>query len=299
MRIFVTGASGYIGGSIATTLAASGHEVVGLVRSAAKAEHLRRQGIEPALGELADVELLKRCARESDAVINAASSDDRVAVEAFIEALADSGKPLLHTSGSSVVVADSADGEKSERILDEDTPFEPLPERRARWELDRRVIQASSAGIRSAVLCNTLIYGKGRGANPNSIQIPRLMATAREKGVAVYIGKGENIWSNVHIDDLVDLYRLALERAPAGSYFYVENGEASFKDIAEAISRALGFGGRAESWSPEQAIREWGERWRLSFGSNSRVRGKRAREALGWKPRHQSLLEAIATGRAT
>jgi nucleoside-diphosphate-sugar epimerase len=299
MRIFITGATGYIGGSIATTLAASGHQIVGLVRSAAKVELLRQHGIEPALGELENVELLRKHARAADAVINAASSDNRVAVEALIEALAGSGKPLLHTSGSSVVVADRADGEKSERILDEDTPFEPLPERRARWELDQRVIHACSAGIRSAVLCNTLIYGKGRGANPESIQIPRLVATAKTTGVAVYIGKGENIWSNVHIDDLVELYRLALERAPAGSYFYVENGEASFRDIATAISRALGFEGRTESWSPERAIREWGERWRLSFGSNSRVRGKRAREVLGWKPKHHSLLDAIAAGSAT
>ena len=124
MRILVTGASGYIGGAVAHRLLEAGHGVSGLVRNREKADALERRGVKPVLGELDDAALLKREAEKADAVVNAASSDHGGAVEAFVNGLAGSGKPFLHTSGSSII-ADDARGEPSDRIVAEDALPEP------------------------------------------------------------------------------------------------------------------------------------------------------------------------------
>lgn len=295
MRIFVAGASGYIGGSIAAHLRDAGHDVLGLVRSREKAERLAALGVEPVLGDLDDGALLARIAQGADATVNAASSDDRGAVDAMLDALEGSGRPFLHTSGASVV-ADRALGEAGGRILYDDEAFEPLPERAARAALDRAVVAAAGRGVRSVVLCNSLIYGRGLGLNPDSIQIPKLIEAAKNEGMGVHIGSGANVWSTVHVGDVVELYRLALERAKPGSFLFVENGEASFREMAQAIGRMLGFGGRTKSWPPEEAIRRWGERAAWTFGSNCRVRGRRARSELGWRPSRPSVTDEIERG---
>src|SRR5262249_38175469 len=122
MRVFVTGANGFIGGAVASALIADGHEVRGLVRDKVKAGTVAAQGIEPVVGSLDDAALLQAEARAADAVVNAASSDHRGAVEALIAGLAGSGQPFLHSSGSSIV-ADLAMGEPSDRIFHEGTAF--------------------------------------------------------------------------------------------------------------------------------------------------------------------------------
>src|SRR6516162_3089119 len=290
MRIFVTGASGFIGGAVALALIAAGHRVRGLVRSRAKADVVAAHGIEAVVGSLDDATVLQAEARAADAVVNAASSDHRGAVEAFIAIMSGSGKPFLHSSGSSIV-ADLAMGEPSDRIFDEATPVEPLPERAPRVAIDRLVLAAS--GIRSVVLCNTMIYGNALGPPAQSVQIPALVHQAKGYGVARYIGRGRNRWSNVHIADVAALYALALAKAPAGTFMYVESGEEALGDIAAAIAARLGLGA-AQSWSAEQAIAAWGRSMAVfSLGSNSRVRGKAAL-ALGWSPTQRSVTRWIA-----
>jgi nucleoside-diphosphate-sugar epimerase len=293
MKVFLTGASGYIGGSVAAALRSAGHDVVGLVRSPQRADQVRRQGIEPVLGTLNDSDLLARAARDADAVINTADSDNRTAVDAIVSALAGSGKPFIHTSGSSIV-GDMAAGEPTDKVYEDDTPVRPLPGRAVRVAVNELVLAAANRGVRAVVVCPSMIYGPGRGIHAESIQIPRLIRLARKHGVARHIGRGENIWSNVHIDDLVDLYLLTLRNAPAGAFYYAENGENSMRQACEAISRALGFGGRAESMSVAEAIAEWSEGAAdYTFGSNSRVRAVRARSELGWAPTRPSLLDSI------
>lgn len=293
MRIFVTGAGGFIGGSIAAGLAADGHQVRGLIRREAQADALRAAGIEPVTGSLDDAALLAGEARAADAVINAADSDHAGAVEALIEALRGSGKVLLHTSGSSIV-GDASGGEGSERVYHEDALPAPTPDKAARVAIDHRVLGAARDGIRSAVLCNTLIYGHGRGAARDSVQLPRLVRQARASGIVRHVGPGRNIWSNVHIDDVVDVYRLALERTPAGTFYFVENGEAAFREMSAAIATAMGLG-EPQDWPLAQAEAEWGyEMANYGLGSNSRVRGERARRLLGWQPQHGSVVAWIA-----
>jgi nucleoside-diphosphate-sugar epimerase len=292
MKVFITGAAGFIGGSIAAGLVKAGHEVTGLVRQPEQIGELQQIGVTGILGSLDDRALLIAQARAADAVINAASSDNRAAVEAFIEALSGSGKVFLHTSGSSIV-GDASGGLGTDRIYQEDQLPQPTPDKAARVAIDHLVLAAAGQGVRSAVLCNTLIYG--HGALPrDSVQLPRLLKQARKSGIVRHVGPGLNIWSNVHIDDVVDLYLLALEKTGAGAFYFVENGEASFRDMTAAMARALDLG-EAQDWPLEQAIEEWGyEMASYGLGSNSRVRGKRAREQLGWKPHRPPVLEWIA-----
>ena len=296
MKVLVTGASGYIGGSVASALVDAGHRVLGLVRSEERAAAVRERGIEPLLGTLDDAALLTAAARDADAVINAADAEHRGAVEAILLGLAGSGKPFLQTSGSSIV-ADLAAGERSAKAYDEDTPVHPLPGRAARVALNDRVLAAAADGVRAVVICPSLIYGRGRGVGASSIQIPWLIALAKKHGVPKHIGRGENVWSNVHVDDLVDLYLGALERAPAGAFYYVENGENSMREACQAIGRMLCMGERTEPITLEQAAAEWGEgAASYTMGSNSRVRAVRARRELGWRPHRAPLLEDIEHG---
>jgi nucleoside-diphosphate-sugar epimerase len=196
MRVFLTGANGFIGGAVASALIADGHSVRGLVRNKAKAEAVAAHGVEPLIGSLDDAALLQAEARAADAVVNAANSDHRGAAEALIAGLTGSGKPFLHSSGSSIV-ADLAMGEPSDRIFHEDTPIAPQAEKAARVAIDRLVLNAH--GVRSVVLCNSMIYGNTLGAAARSVQIPALVEQAKASGIARYIGRGLNRWSNVHI----------------------------------------------------------------------------------------------------
>ncbi len=294
MKIFITGATGYIGGSLAHRLIAEGHQVTGLVRSETRAEQARARGIVPLLGTLDDGELLDQAARAADAVIDAASADHPASAEALLAALEGSGKTLLRTSGSSIV-GTRAGGESVEDVFDEDTPFTPTPARAPRVALDGKVRAAS--GLRAIVIAPSLIYGRGRGVNPDSIQVPWLIALAKKHGVPKHLGPGANIWSNVHIDDLVDLYLLALDRAPAGAFYFAENGENSMREVGAAIGRSLGQDGRTEAMTLEEASAEWGAGPASNtMGSNSRVRAARARQELGWAPAAPSLLEELEGG---
>ncbi len=292
MNIFVTGAGGFIGGSIAAGLVRAGHRVRGLVRRAEQCAELERLGIVPIVGSLDDAALLATEASAADAVINAASSDHRGAVSALIDALEGSGKVLLHTSGSSIV-GDASGGQATERIYREDALPEPTDDKAARVAIDQLVLDAAQRGVRSAVLCNTLIYGDGVVAGSASVQLPRLIRQAHKSGVMRHVGPGANIWSNVHIDDVVELYRLALEKTPAGTFYFVESGEAAFREMSTALADVLGVAG-PEDWPLDDAIAEWGyEMASYGLGSNSRVRGTRARTLLGWQPRRTSVTEWV------
>ncbi len=297
MKIFVTGAAGYIGGSAATALVRAGHHVSGLVRNDERAAQVRAHGIAPVLGTLDDAALLARCARSADAVVHAADADHRASVAALLNALRGSGKTFIQTSGSSIV-SDGADGEPGAAIYSEDTPLRPVPAREPRVALNDAILATAHHGVRSIVIAPTMIYGRGTGANPHSIQVPKMIALARKAGVARHIGRGANIWSNVHIEDLADLYLAALELAPAGAFYYAENGACSMRQIAQAIARAYGLPG-TDSMTLAEAAAEWGEgsaRW--SFGSNSRVRAVRARSELGWAPHRPGLLATIEAAAA-
>lgn len=293
IKIFVTGAAGYIGGSVAARLASDGHSVTGLTRDHDKAAKLATMGITPVVGTLDNEELLYSIARDVDCVINAASSDHRAAVEAIIAGLSGTGKTFLHTSGTSVIADDAQGAHGAGTVFDESTPFVSPPEKADRHAIDQLVVSAAAQGIRSAVICNSMIYGVGRGMARESAQIPLLATVAREFGTVRVIGKGLNRWSNVHIDDVVDLYLRAMHATLPGAFYFAENGEASLAEIGEALTRRLGMPSVVE-WDIAEAARALGHsRAHFSLASNSRVKAVRARRELGWVPRHGSVLDWI------
>ncbi len=295
MKILVTGATGYIGGSVATRLLEKGHHVLGLARSDEAAASLKKRGIEPVTGTLNDHGPLQQAARSVDAVVNAAHSDNPFVVLSILPQLRGTGKVFIQTSGSSVV-STYDEGEFVDRVFNEDTPFTPMPEKATRVAIDLQVLRAALDGVCSVVIRPTLIYGRGIGVNSSSVQIPKLIEQAQKSGVGKHIGRGLNVWSNVHISDVADLYALALEHAPAGSLFYAENGESSMKSTVEAISRMLGQGGRTEDWPIAQAVEALGPGAHLTFGSNSRAQAQKARKVLGWAPKGPTLTHEIEQG---
>lgn len=294
-RAFVTGVTGYIGGSVARRLVLDGYDVVGLVRDPAAGERVQATGVRAVVGSLDDAQLLGELARAADVIVDAADSDHRAAAEALVAALRGTGKTLIHTSGSSIV-ADQGTGAGPGAVFTDDTPFMPIPAKAARVAIDRLVLDAAREGVRSLVICPTMIYGRGLGSKRDSIQVPLLIAASQQRGAGVHIGAGDNIWSNVHVEDLVDLYALVIDRAEPGSFFFAEHGEASLRSIAVAISEMLGFAGRTFAWPLAEAVRAYGEEAAsLGLASNSRVRATHAR-ALGWAPRRSSILDDIRGG---
>ncbi len=294
MKILVTGATGYIGGSVAKRLVDEGHEVLGLVRDPQKITALSSLGIKPVLGTLEDKTTLTQYALCSDAVIHAADSDHKEAVETIIEALSGSGKIFIHTSGSSVI-GDDAKGEyASDKIYRDDTPFTPIPIRKTRADLNNFIRMAGiTAGIKTMVITPPMIYGNALGLPAQTDQIPKLIQKSKEEKAGVYIGIGLNRWSNVHIKDLTDLYSLALAKGPSGVMFFAENGEESLLTIAKTISRAMGYESKTLSWNIEDAIQEFGDWARFAIASNSRIKADNARNLLDWKPKEESILTWI------
>lgn len=200
----------------------------------------------------------------------------------------------IHTSGGGIL-GDKAEGQYANNNAYTDIIEKPLPERAARVLIDREVMDHASKGIHAVVVCPTMVYGKGLGLKQESDQIPTLIREARQRGKAVMIGKGVHLTSNVHIMDLLSLYTLAIEKAPAGSFYYAENGLVSFKAIAERISHSLGLSPVVESISISEAIALWGPVMaHFGLGSNIVASAEKARRELGWRPVYDSLLEEIA-----
>jgi nucleoside-diphosphate-sugar epimerase len=151
-------------------------------------------------------------------------------------------------------------------------------------------------GLRAFVISPSTVYGNGLGMKTESEQLPKIVAKSKELGAGVYIGSGKTIWSNVNINDLVDLYLSALDRAPSGAFFYAENGESTFESIARAVSKSLGFEGRTLSWDINEAMSELGGFARIALATNARVRAINARKLLNWRPSGPSLEQAVEQG---
>lgn len=295
MNIFVTGATGYIGGTVSARLLDAGHHVFGLARSQERADRLEERGITPVLGSLEDFDVLHDAAQAADAVINAANADNPFAARVLVDALRGSGKMLLHTSGTSTV-ADNANGAFGDAVYHEDSVLDPLPEKTGRIAIDRMICAAAHDGVRAVVLSPCLIYGQGLGVRPDSIQVPMFIEMAKASGVPRHLGAGANLWSHVHIEDCADAYLAAFEHASAGSYFYIEAGEASMRELNLAVAQLLGMEARTETLSLPDAVRAWGPPMAHGMGSNVRVCADKARSMLNWQPRRPGLLEDIAKG---
>ncbi|MGI3899369.1 MAG: SDR family oxidoreductase [Janthinobacterium lividum] len=288
MRVFLTGASGWIGSVIARDLMTAGHSVVGLVRSEEKGAALTSAGGTPLIGSLGDVDVLRQGAADADGIIHTAfgldmsrigelADEDRTAIETFGEVFAGSARPIvitdgfLHLTGEKAVETDRPDVMSAFPRASQQTAF-ALAER----------------GLHASVVRNPRsVHGKGETHG----FVPMLAAMAREKGVSAYVGDGANLWPAVHHLDAARVYRLALERGARGeAYHAVAEEGVSYREIAEAIGRQVGL--PAKSLTPEEAEAHFGP-LAMWVANNGPASNGWTKKTLGWAPQQVGIVADI------
>jgi nucleoside-diphosphate-sugar epimerase len=289
MRIFVTGASGWIGSAVVPELIGAGHQVLGLARSDASAKAIAAMGAEVLHGDLNDTDVLRAGALDSDGVIHlafvvpsvteAATRTDAKAIETFATSLAGTGKPLV-VSGATLVTPGRTATEHDELIA-----AGPIAARIANM---RAALAAADRGVRTClVMLPRSVHGQGERHG----FIPRLIAAARARGIAGYTGDGSSRWPAVHVKDAARLYQLAVEQAPAGAVLNAVGDEGvPVREIAEAIGRQLGL--------PAQSLpaEEFGGLPVPLLSTDMPASSAITQELLGWWPTHPGLIEDIEQG---
>lgn len=291
MRVFVTGATGFIGSAVVQELLRAGHQVLGLARSESAAQALADAGAESHRGSIEDLASLKSGAEQTDGVIHTAfihdfsvflenCEKDRLAIGALGEALKGTGKPLIVTSGTALVNC-------GRRVTENDLPDPQGHNPRVASDLAAAAL--AEQGVRvSLVRLPPSVHGAGDHGF-----VPMLIALAREKGESAYIGEGANLWPAVHRLDAAQLFRLALEKG-AQQAIYHGNAEEGvpFRHIAERIGRHLNL--PVVSKTAEDAQAHFG--WFSHFAAlNNPTSSQITRDTLGWKPTHQDLLTDMDT----
>jgi nucleoside-diphosphate-sugar epimerase len=289
VRIFVTGATGFIGSAIVKELIDAGYEVLGLARSDKGALSLARAGAKVHRGSLEDLESLRRGAAASDGVIHTAFihdfnnygpavEADRLAIETIGTALQRSGRPMIVTSGLALLAP-------GRLATEEDAPSPDFPRKS-----EQTAMEFASRGVRASVVRLPFsVHGDGDHGF-----VARLIQVAREKGISAYIGDGLNCWPAVHRLDAARLYKLVLEKGSTGARYHGIGVEGvPTREIAEVIGRRLDV--PVASKSQEQAAEHFG--WiGLFFGMDASALSSLTTEKLGWRPTHVGLIDDLEHG---
>ncbi|MFA5632626.1 MAG: NAD-dependent epimerase/dehydratase family protein [Porticoccaceae bacterium] len=285
MKVIVYGGSGYIGKHAVLRLVADGHEVTAFARSETSARAVAALGATAAIGDLDDLAATMDVVRAHDAVVWVAQlmlEDERRVVGAMLDALADTGKTFIFTSGTSLLSIPT-NGDWIENNYAEDEPFTPRRQIAPRLDIENMVRDAGQRGVRAMVVRPPLVWGNG-----GSKIISDFYHSARATGAVCYIGRGLNVYSNVHVDDLAALYSLAIDKGVSGALYHAVTGEVSYGVMADTIARHLGV--PARSVTIEEGCDIWDKFMAgIVLCSCSRQRSPRAREELGWAPREDRL----------
>lgn len=293
MRVFVTGATGFVGTQVVKQLAANGHQITGFARSDASAATLAAADHAVIRGKLTDLDILTTAVQSADAVIHtafihdflnfAASVDiDRVAIQTMGAALAGSGRPFIITSGTGLL--------KPGSLLTEDTPAASTGHAAARGATEAVALALAEQNVRVSLMrLPASVHGDGDHGF-----VPTLIAIAREKGVAGYVEDGANQWPAVHVTDAARAYVLALEQGAAGARYHpVGEQGIPFRDIAGAIGRKLGL--PVSSIPCSAAAEHFG--WMANFAQmDVAASSQMAQERLGWNPVGPGLIEDMESG---
>jgi nucleoside-diphosphate-sugar epimerase len=296
MRVFVTGATGWIGSAVVPELIGAGHQVVGLARSEASAATLAAAGADVQRGTLDDLERLRSAAAASDGVVHLAFKHEEAFSGSF-EAAADADRRAIETIGAALegsnrplVIASGLAGQKPGVVVTEKDIADPDSPAGHRTRSEQTALSLASSGVRSSsVRLSPTVHGEGDHGF-----VATLVGVARDKGVSGYIGDGNNRWPAVHRLDAARLFRLALESAPAGSVLHgaAEEG-VPVRAIAEAIGRHLAL--PVTSIAPEDASEHFG--WLGAFlALDVQASSALTRELLGWQPMYPGLIDDLDEG---
>ncbi|GAA5912586.1 hypothetical protein JCM6882_004809 [Rhodosporidiobolus microsporus] len=300
MHVFVTGASGWVGSAVLPELLAHGHTVLALARSDDAAQKLEAQGVEVHRGSLDDLNSVKAGAAKADGVIhlaykhdfeNAAANSklDAQVVYAIGDTLRDTNKPFILAAPTGLHAFDPT--RPAGKPLDEDEPYPEAMHQAPRVASQLLIAKYAAEGVRTAAVRLPLsVHGKG---DPGFVSA--IVATARKNGFAAYVGDGPTFWSGVHVRDAAVVFRLALEKAPAGSAFHAvgDKDGLSFKDMAAIIGDKLSL--PVKQLTPEEAKPALG--FLAMFASlNNPVSTKKTKAALGWQPKEATLRQDLEAG---
>ena len=289
MRVFLTGANGWVGTVVARELIDRGHAVVGLVRSTEKAAALAASGVTPLLGSVSDLDVIRAGADDAEGVIHLAfgldfskiadmAEEDRRAIEALGAVFAGSDRPLVVVGGFGLLPMGAS--------FDEDARPPVIPGFPRASE--QTAFALAARGVRA---CVVRLPRSTHGQGERHGFVPMLAAVARETGVSAYVGDGENRWPSVHRRDAARVFRLALERGSQGEAFHAVAEEGvPFRVIAEAIGRQVGV--PARSLTPDEAAVHFGA-LAMWVAGNGPASSERTRAVLGWAPREPDLIADI------
>ena len=291
MEVFLTGATGYIGSAVAQALQKVGHKVSGIARTAEKAKQLEARGVRASLGDILNPDAVAALAHAADAVIHTANTNDATSaqtdaavVRAMLKSLACTGKPFVYTSGVWVL------GSTGSNVADENTPVNPTPLVAHRPAIEQEVLGYKSQNVRTIVIRPAVVYGRGGGMTA------MLTGSARKTGAAQFVGDGQSRWAYVDVDDLAQLYVLALEKAPAGSLYNAAHGPSHrIGVVAEAASTTAGAKGKTQAIPVEEARKTMGP-FADALVLDQQISSEKAKKELGWSPRAVSVLDDLKSG---